>query len=96
MLTANSAEAALKILAQQKLPLDLVLTDYAMPGKNGWQLIQEIATRWPLTRCILASGYLDDEERAEIAKNPSVQILNKPYGMAEATTVVAEILGRFE
>ncbi len=96
VLTANSAEAALKILAQQKLPLDLVLTDYAMPGKNGWQLIQEIATRWPLTRCILASGYLDDEERAEIAKNPSVRILNKPYGMAEATTVVAEILGRFE
>ena len=95
VLTANSAEAALKILAQQKLPLDLVLTDYAMPGKNGWQLIQEIAARWPLTRCILASGYLDDKERAEIAKNPAVRILNKQYGMAEATTVVAEVLGRF-
>jgi len=94
VLTANSAEEAVKILAQQKLPLDLVLTDYAMPGKNGWQLIQEITARWPLTRCILASGYLDDEERAEIAKFPAVKILNKPYGMAEATSVVAEILHR--
>jgi two-component system cell cycle sensor histidine kinase/response regulator CckA len=94
VLTANSAEAALKILAQQKLPLDLVLTDYAMPDKNGWQLIQEISKRWPLTRCILASGYLDEEVRAEISRNTAVRILNKPYGMAEATTVVAEMLGK--
>ena len=92
--TANSAEAALKILAQQKLPFDLVFTDYAMPGKNGWQLIQEAAARWPLTKFLLASGYLDDGERAEIAKNPAVRILNKPYGIAEATTVIAEMLQR--
>jgi two-component system cell cycle sensor histidine kinase/response regulator CckA len=90
--TANSAEAALKILAQQKLPFDLVFTDYAMPGKNGWQLIQEVAARWPLAKFLLASGYLDDAERAEIAKNPAVRILNKPYGIAEATSVIAEML----
>jgi DNA-binding NtrC family response regulator len=72
----------------------LVLTDYAMPDKNGWQLIQEISKRWPLTRCILASGYLDEEVRAEISRNTAVRILNKPYGMAEATTVVAEMLGK--
>jgi CheY-like chemotaxis protein len=92
--TANGAEAALQILSQQKLPFDLVLTDYAMPGKNGWQLIQEVAARWPLTRFILASGYLDDAERAEIAKHPAVRTLNKPYGIAEATSVIAEMLGK--
>lgn len=90
--TANSAEAALKVLVQQKGSIDLLLSDYSMPGKNGWQLIQEVNTRWPLIRCLLASGYLDDEERAEIAKNPAVRILNKPYGIAEATTVIAEML----
>lgn len=94
VLTANSAEAALKVLSQQKLPIDLVLTDYAMPGRNGWQLIQDIAKRWPLTKCILASGYLEEEERTEISKNPSVRILNKPYDMGQATTLVAETLGR--
>ncbi len=92
--TANSADAALKILTQQKSSIDLLLTDYTMPGKNGWQLIQEVAARWPLTKCVLASGYLDDTERAEIAKNPAVRILNKPYGIAQATTVIAEMLKR--
>jgi DNA-binding NtrC family response regulator len=90
--TANNAEAALQILSQQKLPFDLVFTDYAMPGKNGWQLIQETAARWPMTKFLLASGYLDDAERTEIAKNSSVRILNKPYGIAEATTIIADML----
>jgi PAS domain S-box-containing protein len=92
--TANGAEAALQILSQQKLPFDLVFTDYAMPGKNGWQLIQAVAARWPLTKFILASGYLEDAERAAIAKHPSVRTLNKPYGIAEATTLIAEMLGQ--
>lgn len=90
--TANSADAALKILAQQKSSIDLILTDYTMPGKNGWQLIQEINGRWPLAKCILASGYIDDTERHEIMKNPSVRFLNKPYGMAEATGLISEML----
>jgi DNA-binding NtrC family response regulator len=63
-----------------------------MPGKNGWQLIQEVNARWPMTKCVLASGYIDDAERAEIAKHPSVRILNKPYGIAEATGLIADVL----
>ncbi len=94
VLTANSADAAIKILSQQKLPIDLLFTDYTMPGRNGWQLIQEVMARWPLTRCVLASGYIDDAERAEIAKAPNVRLLNKPYGIPEATNIIAETLGR--
>jgi len=90
--TATSAEAALKIMAQQKGSIDLLLTDYTMPGKNGWQLVQDVSSRWPLTKCVLASGYLDDTERTEISKNPAVRILNKPYGIAEATSVIADML----
>lgn len=94
VLTANSADAAVEVLSQQTLPLDLVFTDYAMPGRNGWELIQEINRRWPLTKCLLASGYLDDEIRSEISRNKAVRILNKPYGMAEATSLVAEVIGK--
>jgi two-component system cell cycle sensor histidine kinase/response regulator CckA len=90
VLTATSAEGALRILAEEKEPVDLLLTDYAMPEKNGWQLIQEVQARWPRVKCVLASGYLEDIERAQISK--SVRILDKPFGIAEATTVIAEIL----
>jgi len=92
VLRANSANAALQLLDQETAPVDLLFTDYAMPGRNGWQLIQEVAARWPTTKCLLASGYLDDGERAQISKNPAVRILNKPYGIAEATNIIAEML----
>ena len=89
--TANSAAAAVKLLAQQKGCIDVLFTDYSMPDKNGWQLIQEVTARWPLVRCVLASGYLDDAERTEIARQPGIRILTKPYGIAEATQVMAEL-----
>jgi two-component system cell cycle sensor histidine kinase/response regulator CckA len=92
VLTANSADAAMKVLAQQKLPVDLLLSDYTMPGRNGWQLIQEVLTRWPLTKCVLASGYIDEEERAEV-RRAGVRLLNKPYGITQATCLIADVLG---
>ena len=90
--TANSAEAALKVMAQQKGSIELLFTDYTMPGRNGWQLIQEVQSRWPVTRFVLASGYIDEAERSEIAQNPAVRFLNKPYGIAEATSIIADVL----
>lgn len=92
VLRASHADAALKILEEQSTPVDLIFTDYAMPGKTGWQLIQQASARWPSTRFLLASGYLDDTERAQISQNPAVRILNKPYGIAEATNVIADML----
>jgi len=72
----------LKIMAQQKLPFDLVFTTTPCPAKNGWQLIQEVAaagrwrsSSWPPATSMTRSG--------GIAKNPAVRILNKPYGIAE-------------
>ncbi len=92
VLTAHSAEAALKILSEQTVPVDLLFTDYTMPGQNGWQLIQAVTARWPKIQCLLASGYLDDAERSQMTQLPGLRILNKPYGITEATSVIAGML----
>jgi DNA-binding NtrC family response regulator len=92
VLTATSADAALKLLSEQTEPVDLLFTDYTMPGQNGWQLIQTARERWPKMRCLLASGYIDDAERAEMAQCARLRILNKPYDISEATKAIAEVL----
>jgi two-component system cell cycle sensor histidine kinase/response regulator CckA len=94
VLTAVSADAALATLEKETTPVDLVLTDYAMPGRDGLQLIREIAARWPKTKRVIASGYLDDDERARIRQMEGVRILGKPYSITEATKAIAELLGR--
>ena len=65
-----------------------------MPGKNGWQLIEEVARRWPPIKLILASGFLEDHERIQIEEDFGAHVLNKPYNISEATDLIAEILGK--
>ncbi len=87
---ASSADEAIHLLEQR--PVDLLLTDYNMPEKNGWQLIQEASGRWPKMKVILASGYLDENERTQVEKHHDIRILYKPYHISEATALIAELL----
>jgi len=89
---AVSAEAALEILKAEKAPIDLLFTDYNMKGMNGGQLIEEVAGRNPRMKFIMASGFLDDDERRHLQKIAKVRILDKPFNMRAATAMIAEAL----
>jgi len=93
VLVASSAEEALEILENEAKTVDLLFTDYNMPGKSGRQLIHETAARWPHMKFILVSGFLEDSDRQQIEKEYGAQILNKPFHIAEAATLVAKMLG---
>ena len=92
VLVASSAEEALELLGKQATPVDLLFTDYNMSGKNGRQLIQEVAERWPGTKFILTSGYLEYDERVQIEAEGRVRVLPKPFNLQEATDLLAELL----
>ena len=88
VLTASGGQQAIEILKECE-PVDLVFTDFNMPGMNGVELIEHIAARWPQTKFILASGYLDDETRARIERCKTT-VLSKPYDMHDASRIVLE------
>lgn len=95
VVTAGSAEEALATLFERQGAFDLVLTDYNMSGKSGWQLIRESSQQWPAIKFILASGYLEDDERGRIENEGKIRILNKPFKMQDAVELVAELLGQY-
>jgi PAS domain S-box-containing protein len=86
VIAAPSAEAALKALARQ--PVDLVITDYAMPRTTGLTLAQEIATRFPALPVVLATGY------AELppGEGEALPRLAKPYSQAELVQMLDSVL----
>lgn len=94
VLIANSAEDALRQLEAMATPVDLLFTDYYMTGKNGEQLMKEVSARWPGVRFILASGYLEEAERAHIEREFKARILHKPFHLREAIALVAETMQR--
>ena len=94
VLTANCSEAALEILEHTSQPIDLLLTDYNMPGQDGWHLIQEAAARWPHLKFILSTGHVEPEEMQQIEASHGTRVLHKPFNLAEAATLIAEMLGQ--
>jgi PAS domain S-box-containing protein len=71
---AASGEGAMRILQSESM-IDLVLTDYAMPGMSGLQLAKAIRLEWPDMPLILATGYAELPPTAGV----SMQRLNKPF-----------------
>jgi len=91
VLVASSGEQALKVLEESSVPVDLLFTDYNMPGMNGVELMEQVAVRWPATRFILASGYLDETTCARVESCHGT-MLAKPYDIHEAAEVVMKTI----
>ena len=92
VIVAGSGPEAIQLVEQDQEPVDLVFTDYCMPGMNGGELIEEILARRPNTKFVLASGYLDDAIRARVSPY-CADILSKPYDMREACKIIVKLLG---
>jgi PAS domain S-box-containing protein len=75
---AQSGAHALKLLESDG-HFDVVVTDYAMPGMNGFELAQQIKASHPRLPIVLATGY------AELPADRSIEFghLSKPYTSKE-------------
>lgn len=82
---ASSGEAALQLLRQGQ-KVDLIITDQAMPGMRGDQLVSAIREEWPNLPIILATGY------AELPEGLGMDLprLGKPFMQQQLEEAVAE------
>jgi PAS domain S-box-containing protein len=91
VLTANGGQEALQILANTAEPVDIMFTDYNMPGMNGIELMEQVVARWPKIKLILASGYLDETTNAS-AERCHASLIPKPYNINDAMKVIRQKL----
>jgi len=75
---AYSGAEALKILASDRA-IDLLITDYAMPGMNGVELAEQARQLRPGLAVVLATGYSELPSGAQI----DLPRLSKPYQQAD-------------
>ncbi len=85
--TAYSGREALTALARLER-VDLVVTDQAMPGMTGTELVAAIRRERPGLPVLLATGYaeLPDGEGADVPR------LNKPFLQAHLHQAIAEVM----
>ncbi|HEX3675096.1 MAG TPA: PAS domain S-box protein [Rhizomicrobium sp.] len=82
---AYSGAGALEILRRE--PVDLVITDQAMPGMTGMQLIDAIKAEWPEISVVLATGYAELPGGVE-AKVPK---LGKPFSEKDLAAILGKV-----
>lgn len=85
--TAQSAEAALTILAGERI--DLLLSDLRLPGMNGLELLARAKSLHPTLQCILLTGHGDIETAVEAMKLGAINYLLKPMNMTELELAIA-------
>ncbi len=86
---ANTPEA-LAVLDEQDV--DLLLTDYKMPGPTGVELIEAARKRQPGLRAVLMTAFGDSFTEIESVRRGAVGYLNKPFEADEVVAFVERIL----
>jgi CheY-like chemotaxis protein len=84
---AHSAREALRLL-DVGLAADLLITDYAMPGMTGIELVREVRRNRPRLPILLATGYAGSED----ADNLDIARLGKPYTQDQLAAEIARLL----
>ena len=81
VLQASSGRGALDVLGEHQV--DLLLTDFAMPGMTGGELIEIVSRDWPELPALMVSGYADVPE-GSVAGVPRLAKPFRPHQLSGA------------
>jgi len=92
VLSAESGESALEVMASFGGTFDLLLTDVVMPGINGRVLAEQMLPRQPGMRVLYMSGYTDSFIAGHGVLDPGTHLLHKPFTEEILIRKVREVL----
>lgn len=88
---APSGEEALLESGHHKI--DLLITDYKLPGMSGVELMHKVRARHPEVKIIFITGMTDKKKREEMLNAGALAIFDKPIPLADFLDVVERGLG---
>ncbi|TIO06315.1 MAG: response regulator [Mesorhizobium sp.] len=74
---------------------DLVVSDIRMPEMDGIEMAKAAASLFPAMKILLMTGYADQRERAEELNGVIVDVVQKPFTLAEIRVRVEQALACF-
>ncbi|MBS3906252.1 MAG: sigma-54-dependent Fis family transcriptional regulator, partial [Syntrophaceae bacterium] len=89
---ASHAAEAIKIL--DVTPIDLVVTDFKMPGVSGLDLIRHVRENFKKTEVMMITGYPTVEGAVEAVKKGAEEYLVKPFTDEELLSAISRTLDK--
>jgi CheY-like chemotaxis protein len=88
--SAGGARAALVAVTSARP--DVVVTDLAMPGEDGYWLVEQLRAKGVRVACIALTGFASAETRARVLANGFQGHVAKPVEMHELLATMASVL----
>ncbi len=92
VLEADCGEAALDLLDDDDLQVDLFVTDVVMPGLDGPTWVRKALVNRPETRVVFMSGYAEEAFSAGDSGVADALFLPKPFSLTDLTTTVQQLV----
>jgi PAS domain S-box-containing protein len=90
--TAASPSEARRVLADQALDIDMLLTDVVLPEMNGWAFYESVRREYPHLRALFMSGYTDDVIVRKGMLDSNMPFIQKPFTQDALASKVKEVL----
>ncbi len=84
------------VLDSSRNPIDMLVSDYRLPGMTGIELMQKVKSHHPTAKVILVTGQTDPKVRKEVAEAGADAFFIKPVPMADFLDAVERHLGLVE
>ncbi|QIA21646.1 response regulator [Mesorhizobium sp. AA22] len=92
---ATDGAQGLALIRAARGGYDLVVSDIRMPEMDGIQMAKSAASLFPAMKILLMTGYADQRERAEELNGVIVDVVQKPFTLAEIRARVEQALACF-
>jgi DNA-binding NtrC family response regulator len=88
----NSGDSAFEFL--KRSPVDLILLDLKMPGKNGFDVLRELNEKKISVKVIVLTAYADVKSAIDSAKLGATDFISKPCDFDELLITIRKVLQR--
>ena len=92
VLQAEDGEEGFDTICACDGEFDLLLTDIKMPIMDGIALAKSTATFFPALKILMMTGYADQRERADGINEIVLDVVSKPFSLAEICNSVDRAL----
>ena len=92
VLKAYSGPEGIEIYETCQNRIDLIISDFNMPGMNGQQVVDTLRAMNEEVTVLLASGGMKHEQEAEVRSRGFNGFLKKPFTMSTLSDKIAELL----
>jgi two-component system, cell cycle sensor histidine kinase and response regulator CckA len=92
VLTAEDGLVGVNIYRSQQERIGLVLSDFGLPLLTGLDVLKKIREINPNAKVVIASGFIEPEQKSELFHDGLVRFIQKPYLPDDILQMVRDVI----